>query len=482
MTEDHQQRLHHKFNPVILRKYDVRGIYGEQLNEEDAYFFGLAYATYLLGHEDKNYNTKLVVGMDGRTTSPGLKSEFIRGAIDAGIDVIDVGLVSSPMVNFGAYHFNALACCAITASHNPKEYNGFKFDYKNAPFFDEKIQELQRIADDCVVADKKGKVATADIEEAYLQHLMENFKFNADRKIRVCFDCGNGATGRVVEKLAKMLTERFGVDTKVLFSEIDGNFPNHHPDPTVQKNMNALAKIVVAEGFDLGIGFDGDGDRVGIIDETGRLLYGDEILLLFAKEVLKSRPGAKIVGEVKASKVLYDGIRVAGGEAIMTKIGNTYIRAKMDEVGAILGGETSGHIFFVDNLGGVDDGIVAGLKMIEILAEISSKGQKISDLVKEIPQVFATHDLKLPIDEADKFVIIDRISAILKQEDRDFIDIDGIRIDTNGGWWMLRASNTSAVLTGRCESDTAAGLEDVKKEFLEYVKKGGYAKEVSFDE
>jgi len=279
-----------------------------------------------------------------------------------------------------------------------------------------------------------------------------------------------------------MLAERFGVETKVLFAEIDGNFQNHHPDPTVQKNMNALAKIVVAEGFDLGIGFDGDGDRVGIIDETGRLLYGDEILLLFAKEVLKSRPGAKIVGEVKASKVLYDGIRAAGGEAIMTKIGNTYIRAKMDEVGAILGGETSGHIFFADNLGGVDDGIVAGLKMIEILAEISSKGQKISDLVKEIPQVFATHDLKLPIDEADKFAIIDRIAAILKHDGRDFIDIDGIRIDTNGGWWMLRASNTSAVLTGRCESDTAAGLEEVKKEFLEYVKRGGYAKEVNFDE
>jgi phosphomannomutase len=246
--------------------------------------------------------------------------------------------------------------------------------------------------------------------------------------------------------------------------------------------MNALAKIVVTEGFDLGIGFDGDGDRVGVIDETGRLLYGDEILLLFAKEVLKSRPGAKIVGEVKASKVLYDGIRAAGGEAIMTKIGNTYIRAKMDEVGAILGGETSGHIFFADNLGGVDDGIVAGLKMIEILVEISSKGQKISDLVKEIPQVFATHDLKLPIDEADKFAIIDRISAILKQEGRDFIDIDGIRIDTNGGWWMLRASNTSAVLTGRCESDTAVGLESVKKEFLEYVKRGGYSNEVNFDE
>lgn len=193
-------------------------------------------------------------------------------------------------------------------------------------------------------------------------------------------------------------------------------------------------------------------------------------------------PGAKIVGEVKASKVLYDGIRAAGGEAIMTKIGNTYIRAKMDEVGAILGGETSGHIFFADNLGGVDDGIVAGLKMIEILAEISSKGQKISDLVKEIPQVCATHDLKLPIDEADKFAIIDRISAILRHDNRDFIDIDGIRIDTNGGWWMLRASNTSAVLTGRCESDTQAGLEEVKKEFLEYVKRGGYAKEVNFDE
>ena len=457
--------MHHQFNPVILRKYDVRGIYGPQMDEKDAYFFGLTYAIYCKNHQDSKFKTKIVVGRDGRVSSPSLQRELIKGITDAGVDVINIGLVSSPMVNFAMEYFGCLACVQITASHNPKEYNGFKFDFKNRPFFDEKIQELQAIANDCnVVADnEKGKVENINIDEAYLNYIIENIEI--DKKIKVCFDCGNGATGEIVRKLIEKMKLYYPkVEVNAIFTDIDGNFPNHHPDPTVLKNMQTLSKKVVEEGYDIGIGFDGDGDRIGIIDNERELLYGDQELLIFARDILSRQPKAKFVAEVKASKILYDGIKQAGGEAIMCKTGNTYIRAKMDKCGALLGGETSGHIFFADKFNGVDDGVYAGLRMLEILAK---SDKKMADFRKEIPPPFSTHDLKLTIDESDKFAIIDRVVDFLKKDKKEFCDIDGVRIDNKNGWWMVRASNTSNVLTGRCESDTKEGLEELKKELSE---------------
>ena len=472
--------MHHQFNPVILRKYDVRGIYGPQMDEKDAYFFGLTYAIYCKNHQDSKFKTKIVVGRDGRVSSPSLQRELIKGITDAGVDVINIGLVSSPMVNFAMEYFGCLACVQITASHNPKEYNGFKFDFKNRPFFDEKIQELQAIANDCnVVADnEKGKVENINIDEAYLNYIIENIEI--DKKIKVCFDCGNGATGEIVRKLIEKMKLYYPkVEVNAIFTDIDGNFPNHHPDPTVLKNMQTLSKKVVEEGYDIGIGFDGDGDRIGIIDNERELLYGDQELLIFARDILSRQPKAKFVAEVKASKILYDGIKQAGGEAIMCKTGNTYIRAKMDKCGALLGGETSGHIFFADKFNGVDDGVYAGLRMLEILAK---SDKKMADFRKEIPTTFSTHDLKLTIDESDKFAIIDRVVDFLKKDKKEFCDIDGVRIDNKNGWWMVRASNTSNVLTGRCESDTKEGLEELKKEFSHYLSIAGYADKINFDD
>ena len=474
--------MHHKFNNVVLRKYDVRGIYGEQMDEKDAYFFGLSYGLYVKNHQDKNFKTKIVIGRDGRVSSPSLQAETIKGITDAGIDVINIGLVSSPMVNFAVEYLNCIACVQITASHNPKEYNGFKFDYKNRPFFDEKILELAQIAEDCdiVSENEKGKIEELNIENEYIEHILKNINLSSKTKIKVCFDCGNGATGWIVKKLIETLKIKYpNIKADAIFTEINGDFPNHHPDPTVAKNMITLSKKVVEEEYDIGIGFDGDGDRLGIIDENGNLLYGDQELLIFAKDILQEHKGATFVSEVKASKIVYDGIKNAGGKCIMSRTGNTYIRTKIDECGALLGGETSGHIFFADKFNGVDDGVYAGLRMLEILCKT---GKKMSSFTAEIPHTFSTHDLKLPIDESDKFAIIDRIIGKLKQDNKEFCDIDGVRIDNENGWWMVRASNTSNILTGRCESDDDNGLEKLKEEFEFYLKQAGYNEPINFDE
>ncbi len=475
--------MNHTFDKVLLRKYDVRGIYGKDLNEVDAYFFGLAYATYSLGEYCKNsssnskYEKKIVVGMDGRLSSPLLHQQLIKGILDAGVDVIDLGLVSSPMVCYGAELLNAIACVATTASHNPKEYNGFKFDFKGKPFFDEQILHLAEMCKDINKAEKQGNYSRYDIADEYTNHILTGI--NIKENSRILFDCGNGATGEIVEKLCEAIRQKFNIVADAIFTDIDGNFPNHHPDPTIKKNMEILAKKVVEEKYDLGIGFDGDGDRIGIIDNKGQMLYGDQILLILAKDIIKKNPKAKIVAEVKASKVVYDGIKQAGGEPIMSKIGHTYIRKIMDDEGALLGGETSGHIFFNDKFSGVDDAIYVAMRMLDVL---SKTDKKMSDLLEEIPTTFCTHDLKLEIDENDKFAIIDRIAENLKNDGKIFNDLDGVRIETNGGWWMVRASNTQNVLVGRCESDTKEGLESLKMEFEKYLKQVGYTEKINFDD
>ncbi len=523
--------MKHVFNKTILRKYDVRGIYGKDLHDIDAYFFGFAYAKYAIKEfekdtktkkkekngckgsvkKDQGYSLNIVVGRDGRTSSPVLHKELIRGILDAGVNVIDIGTATSPMVCFTAEHLKAIACVAVTASHNPKEYNGFKFDFKGHPFFDKQILLLAKlVSTEQKIASKKGKCDNINIDEEYLNYIC-NIEYLSDiktsnsqsidvkantkcksskcksceqtstnkQKLKVLFDCGNGVSGFIVKQLCQKLKKDFNIFADAIFTEIDGNFPNHHPDPTVSKNMTTLSKEVVKHHYDIGIGFDGDGDRIGVIDEKGRLLYGDQILLILAKDVLEQHPHAKIVAEVKASKVVYDEIKQAGGKAIMSKIGHTYIRKVMDDEGALLGGETSGHIFFSDNFTGIDDAIYAGLRMIAIILK---NNKKMSKFVDEIPTTFCTHDLKLEIDEDDKFKIIERISANLKKEKRKFNDLDGIRIDTNNGWWMIRASNTQNVLVGRCESDTKQELENIKKEFSKYVIDAGYNKDIVFDD
>ena len=518
----------HIFNDVILRKYDVRGIYGKDLNENDAYYFGLSYAIYCLKNKelgykeyvynecekeydyedvkkryDKNdvkkkyddiknvkkyednagygeYQLKIVVGYDGRLSSPALHKELIKGLLDGGIDVVDIGLVPSPMVCFASNYLNAIACVAVTASHNPKEYNGFKFDYKNRPFFDNQIKHLSEICKNChsviEINKPKGNYSQFDIKDIYLNYLINHF--NIKDNIKILFDCGNGATGNIVKELCYRLKREKKITADAIFTEIDGNFPNHHPDPTVKKNTEILSKKVVEGKYDIGIGFDGDGDRIGIIDETGKILYGDQILLIFAKNLLKEKQNCKIITEVKASKVVYDEIKKAGGIAIMSKIGHTYIRDIMEKEKALLGGETSGHIFFVDKNNCVDDGIFAGLKIAEIL---SNGYKKMSEYLLEIPKTFCTNDLKLEVNENEKFKIVEDVKNQLKNENKNFNDLDGIRIDTQYGWWMLRASNTQNVLVGRCESTTKEGLEQLKQDFTRYLFNNGYKKEIVFD-
>ena len=464
--------MYHKFNDVILRKYDVRGVYGKDLFDEDAYFFGLTFAKYVLEHQIEGLKTSVVIGCDGRVSSPALKKELIKGLIDGGVDVFDIGTAHTPKIEFTAKHLKMIASVAVTASHNPKEYNGFKFDFNGKAFFDENILLLGKMAENCEKAIKQGEYKEINIDEEYLKCLLEGF--NIDKNLRVCFDCGNGATGQILPKIV----QKIGLKAKILFPEIDGNFPNHHPDPSVAKNMQILSNEVINSNYDVGIGFDGDGDRIGVVDDKGRLFYGDELLLLLAQNELKKHPKSYIVSEVKTSKILHDGVKSAGGISIMSKIGNPYIKEKVDEYKAVVGGETSGHFSFYEKDEFDGDAIYCCLKVLEIL---SNRKEKLSVFKDNLPNVFATHNTNFDIDEDNKFKIIETISKNLRNDGRDFIDIDGIRIGNDNGWWMIRASNTTSILTAKCEADTKEEFEKQKQDLTNYLLKAGYKGKIEFD-
>ena len=465
--------MQHIFKPVILRKYDVRGIYGKDLFDEDGYFFGLTFARYILQNKIDGLSASAVVGNDGRLSSPALKKELIKGLIDGGIDVVDIGTAHTPKIEFTAKYLKMVASIAVTASHNPKEYNGFKFDFAGKAFFDKDILKLAEMAMDCKKAQVQGKYQQINIDDEYINHLLRDFDISKDLKI--CFDCGNGATGEILSKII----EKLGINAKILFAEVDGNFPNHHPDPSVEKNMQMLANEVIKGKYVAGIGFDGDGDRIGVVDEKGRLLYGDELLLLLAQNELQKQPSSYVVGEVKASKILYDGIKKAGGKPIMSAIGNPYIKEKVDEYQAVVGGETSGHFSFYGKEVFDGDAIYCCMKVLEIL---SNNREPLSNFKNKLPVVYATHNANFPIAEEDKFEIIKRIADNLKKAGREFIDIDGVRISNDKGWWMIRASNTTAVLTAKCEADTQEEFERQKEDLADNLLKVGYRGNIAFDD
>ena len=465
--------MNHKFKNVILRKYDVRGIYGKDLFDEDGYFFGLTFARYVLDNKVDGLKTAVVVGCDGRISSPSIKKELIKGLLDGGVDVFDVGVAHTPKIEFTAKYLKIVASIAVTASHNPKEYNGFKFGFAGKAFFDKDILLLGKMAENCDKSSNQGGYQQIDIDNDYIECLLKSF--NVEKSLKVCFDCGNGATGEILQKIVK----KIGLNAKVLFPEIDGNFPNHHPDPSVEKNMQILEKEVVDGGYDLGIGFDGDGDRIGVVDEKGRLFYGDELLLLLAENELKKHPNSYVVGEVKASKVLYDGIEKANGKPIMSAIGSPYIKDKVDKFKAVVGGETSGHFSFYGQEEFDGDAIYCCMKVLEI---VSNGNFKLSEVKDRLPKVIATHNANFPVEESEKFKIIENIVNILKNEGREFIDIDGVRIGNNDGWWMIRASNTTSILTAKCEADNEKEFERQKQDLAEHLMKAGYKGKIEFED
>ena len=454
----------HDFDPTTLREYDIRGIVGKTLHEADAFAIGRCFASVVV----RGGGTVVAVGYDGRLSSPSLEAALVAGLKASGVEVVRVGLGPTPMLYYAATVLKAAGGIMLTGSHNPPDYNGFKMMLAGKPFFGKQILEIgQMAAAGDVVAEAVGSDRALDVSADYIDRLAKDWD-GGDRALNVVWDNGNGAAGAIIERLVKRLP---GTHT-VLFPEIDGRFPNHHPDPTVLKNLEALSAEVRARRADIGIAFDGDADRIGVVDDEGHMLFGDQLLVVLARDVLKTHPGAKIIADVKASQVLFDEIARAGGVPEMWKTGHSLIKARMAETGCPLAGEMSGHIFFADKWSGFDDALYAGVRVLGILARGTDK---MSAIRRALPQVINTPELRFDCADTRKFAVITEVAARLKADGAKLSDIDGVRVSTADGWWLLRASNTQAVLVARCEASSEAGLERLKAALVTQLEASGLA-------
>ena len=438
----------HRFHPSSLREYDIRGIVGEALGEDDAFAIGRGFGTRVR----RNDGTRVAVGYDGRISSPMLEAALVRGLTATGIDVVRIGLGPTPMLYYAEAVLEVDGGVQITGSHNPAEYNGFKMVLAHAPFFGTDIRDLDRLSASADWEDGAGSVSNYYILDDYVARLAKGFDGSA---FRIGWDAGNGAAGEVIEKLVKLLPG----EHHTIFTDIDGTFPNHHPDPTEEKNLADLKRLVAEKSLDFGLAFDGDGDRIGAIDGTGRVVWGDQILSILAQPVLKAMPGATIIADVKASQALYDRIAELGGVPVMWKTGHSLIKTKMKETGAPLAGEMSGHVFFADDYYGwygVDD---AQFAAVQLIRAISSQGGSLTALRDAMPAMINTPEMRFQVDESRKFAVVDEVLDRLEAEGADVNRTDGARVNTPDGWWLLRASNTQDVLVARAEAKDAAGLD-----------------------
>ncbi|MFL6741045.1 MAG: phosphoglucomutase/phosphomannomutase PgmG, partial [Sphingomicrobium sp.] len=385
----------HTFNPTILREYDIRGIVGDTLTDADAYALGRTYASKAHGEGART----IAVGRDGRTHSGMLEAALIRGLNEGGMSVIQIGMGPSPMLYFATFHLDVDGGIQVTGSHNPADYNGFKLLLKGRSVFGAEIQELGQRAASGHWCDGSGTVEEVDVRQAYVERLLKDFSGQA---YRVGWDAGNGAAGPVLD----MLVERLPGHHHVLYSEVDGRFPNHHPDPTVEANLADLKALVEREQLDFGIAFDGDGDRIGAVDAKGRVIWGDQLLMILAEAVLREEPGATIIADVKASQILFDRVAELGGKPLMWKTGHSLIKSKMKETGAPLAGEMSGHIFFKHRWYGFDDALYAAVRLIEA---VSQSGRSLTEIMDAMPKSVATPEMRFEVDEPRKFAIVDEV-------------------------------------------------------------------------
>ncbi|WP_169544783.1 phosphoglucomutase/phosphomannomutase PgmG [Sneathiella aquimaris] len=441
----------HTFHPTILREYDIRGIVGQTLSLDDAEAIGRSFGTMM---QEKG-GSVVSVGYDGRATSPDLEKALVSGLQSTGVDIIRIGMGPSPMLYYSTYELNTQNGIMITGSHNPPDHNGFKMIMEGKPFFGQDIQDLGHCSAEGNWTRKNGTVSDNPLLERYVARLLEDYRFPSD--LTVVWDCGNGVTGEALKKVVSKLSGRH----ILLFEEIDSTFPNHHPDPTVEKNLQDLIRTVKGMNADLGIAFDGDGDRIGVVDSRGNILWGDQLLAILATEILKNQPGAAFIADVKASKSLFDEISRMGGKPVMWKTGHSLIKTKMAELSAPLAGEMSGHIFYNDHFYGFDDAIYVGLRLLNLLGQTD---QTLDEMFDALPKMINTPEIRFPCPDEEKFAAVERLQAILKKAGADFSDIDGVRVSTQGGWWLLRASNTQAVLVARCEAATLVDLDAVKQD------------------
>ena len=449
----------HTFNPTILREYDIRGIVGDTLSEADAYAVGRTYAAIAQGEGAR----RIAVGRDGRTHSGMLEAALVRGLTEGGVDVVQVGMGPSPMLYFATFHLDVDGGIQVTGSHNPADYNGFKLLLNGRSVFGSEIQEIGRRSAAGEWSSGAGTVEEVDVREAYVDRLLDDFSGSA---LRVGWDAGNGAAGPVLD----MMVERLPGHHHVLFSQVDGAFPNHHPDPTVEANLADLKALVAREQLDFGLAFDGDGDRIGAVDGMGRVIWGDQLMLILAEAVLKELPGATIIADVKASQVLFDGIAALGGKPLMWKTGHSLIKSKMKETGAPLAGEMSGHIFFKHRWYGFDDALYAALRLIEA---VSASGRSLTEIMDAMPRSVATPEMRFAVDEARKFAVVDEVRQRLSADGAKVDATDGVRVSTGDGWWLLRASNTQDVLVARAEAKDKAGLDRLVEQIDGQLAKSG---------
>ncbi|MFT4718269.1 MAG: phosphomannomutase [Rickettsiales bacterium] len=452
----------HNFDETILRAYDIRGVYNENLTKKDAFYLGKSFASYL----NKNGKNKISIGYDGRLSSPSLKESLIKGLKESGLEVYDIGTGPSPMLYFSIYHLNVDAGIMITGSHNPANYNGFKIALRDRPFFGDDILGLDKINREQDFIDSEGSVKNVDLIDEYVDRVLKNsLAKNPESKLKIAWDAGNGAAGEVM-RLASL---KIFTDNHLLYEKIDGNFPNHHPDPSNEQNLSDIKKLISKNNLDLGIAFDGDGDRIGVIDDEGIILYPDQLLILYARDVLKKYPNANIIADVKASQSLFDEIAKAGGNPIMHKTGHSFIKSKMQEIDAKLAGEMSGHIFFADDYYGYDDALYAAIRIIDILLK---DGRKLSEIRKSLPKTYSTPEIRIESDDSKKFDIVKKLQSDLKAKNINFNDIDGVRVNSDNGWWLIRASNTQPILVARCEANSKKNLdklvENLKNILSEY--------------
>ena len=445
-----------------FREYDVRGIYGREITEELARRLGRAYAA-MLGASP----LPVIIGRDVRPSGKALRDALAKGLTEAGLDVVDIGVVPTPLAYFGVFELPAAGCIVITASHNPSEYNGFKMMMGREALHGEAIQKLAALVEEGATPARarKGEVRTLDIVPRYHEFVVRDCAFGAGaRQLKVVIDAGNGPAGVVAAPIYRAL----GCEVVELYCEPDGTFPNHHPDPVVDANLADLIARVREEGADLGIAFDGDGDRIGVVDEQGNIVRGDMLLVIFGRALLAEHPGATIISEVKCSERMYADLRARGGHVIMWKTGHSPIKAKMKETGALLAGEMSGHVFFADRYHGFDDAIYAGARLLQILAR---ETKPLSALIADLPPAVATPEIRVECPDTEKFAIVEEAKRHFAQLGEEVIDIDGVRVRFgDGAWGLLRASNTQPALVLRFEAPNEARLAEVRKMFEDWLQ------------
>ena len=448
--------MSHTFDPTVLREYDIRGIIGETLGADDARAIGRSFGSMLRDAGGR----RVVVGYDGRVSSPMLEHALVEGLTASGCDVVRIGMGPTPMLYFAeASAEDVDGGIQITGSHNPANYNGFKMVFQGRPFFGADITKLGERAASGEWVDGSGSSEHRDVMNAYIDRLvsgLDGIDTEALAGLKIGWDAGNGAAGPALE----LLTARLPGEHHLLFTEVDGNFPNHHPDPTVEENLADLRQLVADKTLDFGVAFDGDGDRIGAIDGEGRVVWGDQLLMIYAEDLLTRRDddaeAVTIIADVKASRALFDHVAQHGGTPLMWKTGHSLIKSKMKETGSPLAGEMSGHVFFADTYYGYDDALYAGVRLMAATARL---GRSLTEMRGAMPALVNTPELRFQVDESRKFAAIEEVKQRLADSPDDVDGIDGVRVTNDDGWWLLRASNTQDVLVARAESTTQEGLD-----------------------